>query len=196
MSRGGRYEGCRIRLGLCGIGDGRVPGRQRPRRLGRRRRPGEGRSDHRGTQPGGRARPRRAGRRTGVTAGTLRATTDPASRWMAPTSRSICVGTPSTPSGSTDLTYIRRALHDIARGDASVVAPPASGLPQHRGPQHRPAGHRRRGGRAGLRRRCRRLARSARRCARSSCGRDRGRGLLRPALRGASGRGNAEVGPL
>jgi GDP-mannose 6-dehydrogenase len=38
----------------------------------------------------------------------------------------ICVGTPSTPRGDSDLTYVRRALRDI-RAAMAVAAPPASG---------------------------------------------------------------------
>jgi len=63
----------------------------------------------------------------GVTAGRLHATTDPRLALERADVSLICVGTPSTPSGSTDLTYIRRAVRDIAEA-ASVVVPPASGF--------------------------------------------------------------------
>jgi GDP-mannose 6-dehydrogenase len=63
----------------------------------------------------------------GVTAGRLHATTDPRLALDGADVSLICVGTPSTPSGSTDLTYIRRAVRDIAEA-AGVVDPPASGF--------------------------------------------------------------------
>jgi GDP-mannose 6-dehydrogenase len=63
----------------------------------------------------------------GVTAGRLHATTDPRLALDGADVSLICVGTPSTSSGSTDLTYIRRAVRDIAES-AGVVAPPASGF--------------------------------------------------------------------
>jgi GDP-mannose 6-dehydrogenase len=63
----------------------------------------------------------------GVTAGRLHATTDPRLALERADVSLICVGTPSTPAGSTDLTYIRRAVRDIAEA-ASVVVPPASGF--------------------------------------------------------------------
>jgi GDP-mannose 6-dehydrogenase len=63
----------------------------------------------------------------GVTAGRLHATTDPRLALDGADVSLICVGTPSTSSGSTDLTYIRRAVRDIAEA-AGVVAPPASGF--------------------------------------------------------------------
>jgi nucleotide sugar dehydrogenase len=64
---------------------------------------------------------------SGVAAGRLHATTDPhlALEWADVSL--ICVGTPSTASGSTDLTYIRRAVEDIAAA-AKDVAPPDSGF--------------------------------------------------------------------
>jgi GDP-mannose 6-dehydrogenase len=63
----------------------------------------------------------------GVTAGRLHATTDPRLALDEADVSLICVGTPSSPNGSTDLTYIRRAVRDIAEA-AGVVAPPASGF--------------------------------------------------------------------
>jgi GDP-mannose 6-dehydrogenase len=63
----------------------------------------------------------------GVAAGRLHATTDPRLALDRADVSLICVGTPSTPSGSTDLTYIRRAVTDIAEA-AGVVEPPASGF--------------------------------------------------------------------
>ncbi|WP_328521976.1 nucleotide sugar dehydrogenase [Kribbella sp. NBC_00359] len=63
----------------------------------------------------------------GVTAGRLHATTDPRLALERADVSLICVGTPSTPAGSTDLTYIRRAVRDIAEA-AHVVNPPVSGF--------------------------------------------------------------------
>lgn len=63
----------------------------------------------------------------GVTAGRLHATTDPRLALDRADVSLICVGTPSTPAGSTDLTYIRRAVRDIAEA-ATVVVPPESGF--------------------------------------------------------------------
>ncbi|GAA1561551.1 nucleotide sugar dehydrogenase [Kribbella sancticallisti] len=63
----------------------------------------------------------------GVAAGRLHATTDPRAALDRADVSLICVGTPSTASGSTDLTYIRRAVQDIAAA-ARTVAPPASGF--------------------------------------------------------------------
>ena len=63
----------------------------------------------------------------GVTAGRLHATTDPRLALERADVSLICVGTPSTPAGSTDLTYIRRAVRDIAEA-AQVVNPPVSGF--------------------------------------------------------------------
>jgi GDP-mannose 6-dehydrogenase len=63
----------------------------------------------------------------GVAAGRLHATTDPRLALDGADVSLICVGTPSTPSGSTDLTYIRRAVEDIATA-SSTAAPPASGF--------------------------------------------------------------------
>jgi len=63
----------------------------------------------------------------GVAAGRLHATTDPHLALERADVSLICVGTPSTPSGSTDLTFIRRAVQDIAAA-AKDVAPPDSGF--------------------------------------------------------------------
>ena len=63
----------------------------------------------------------------GVTAGRLHATTDPRLALDHADVSLICVGTPSTPAGSTDLAYIRRAVRDIAEAARSVV-PPESGF--------------------------------------------------------------------
>ncbi|MGY4771758.1 UDP-glucose dehydrogenase family protein [Kribbella sp. CWNU-51] len=63
----------------------------------------------------------------GVSAGRLHATTDPRLALERADVSLICVGTPSTPAGSTDLTYIRRAVRDIAEA-AQVVNPPVSGF--------------------------------------------------------------------
>ncbi|MFC5263606.1 nucleotide sugar dehydrogenase [Kribbella qitaiheensis] len=64
---------------------------------------------------------------SGVAAGRLHATTDPRLALEGADVSLICVGTPSTASGSTDLTYIRRAVQDIAAA-AKDVAPPDSGF--------------------------------------------------------------------
>ncbi|WP_405057697.1 nucleotide sugar dehydrogenase [Kribbella sp. NBC_01505] len=63
----------------------------------------------------------------GVTGGRLHATTDPRLALDRADVSLICVGTPSTPAGSTDLTYIKRAVRDIAEA-AHVVVPPESGF--------------------------------------------------------------------
>jgi GDP-mannose 6-dehydrogenase len=63
----------------------------------------------------------------GVRAGRLHATTDPRLALDGADVSLICVGTPSTAAGSTDLTYIRRAVRDIAEA-MQVVVPPASGF--------------------------------------------------------------------
>jgi GDP-mannose 6-dehydrogenase len=62
----------------------------------------------------------------GVASGALRATADPRVAMDRADVSLICVGTPSAPHGETDLTYIARALRDLA--DAmSTAQPPASG---------------------------------------------------------------------
>ncbi|WP_167214175.1 UDP-glucose dehydrogenase family protein [Kribbella shirazensis] len=63
----------------------------------------------------------------GATSGRLHATTDPRLALEEADVSLICVGTPSTPAGSTDLTYIKRAVRDIAEA-ARVVVRPASGF--------------------------------------------------------------------
>ncbi|GAA0606093.1 UDP-glucose/GDP-mannose dehydrogenase family protein [Kribbella sandramycini] len=63
----------------------------------------------------------------GVTSGRLHATTDPRLALERADVSLICVGTPSTAAGSTDLTYIKRAVRDIAEA-AHVVSPPESGF--------------------------------------------------------------------
>ncbi|TQJ00169.1 UDP-glucose dehydrogenase family protein [Kribbella jejuensis] len=63
----------------------------------------------------------------GATSGRLRATTDPRLALEGADVSLICVGTPSTPAGSTDLTYIKRAVRDIAEA-AQVVVRPESGF--------------------------------------------------------------------
>ncbi|HZX06794.1 UDP-glucose/GDP-mannose dehydrogenase family protein [Kribbella sp.] len=59
----------------------------------------------------------------GVAAGRLRATTDPREALDSADVSLICVGTPSTSAGSTDLTYIKRAVRDIAEAARDVVRP-------------------------------------------------------------------------
>jgi len=62
-----------------------------------------------------------------VETGALRATTDPVVALERADVSLLCVGTPSTPQGGTDLTYLRRALADIRRG-LGAATPPESGL--------------------------------------------------------------------
>ncbi|MDA8045727.1 MAG: nucleotide sugar dehydrogenase [Actinomycetota bacterium] len=59
-----------------------------------------------------------------VSAGNLRATTDPAEALMGADASILCVGTPSTIEGGTDLTSIHSVISDLARG-LEVVAPAA-----------------------------------------------------------------------
>ncbi|HYJ74160.1 MAG TPA: nucleotide sugar dehydrogenase [Kineosporiaceae bacterium] len=63
----------------------------------------------------------------GVAAGALHATTDAAEALESADVSLLCVGTPSTPQGSTDLSYLRRALADI-RSALGTVRPPESGF--------------------------------------------------------------------
>jgi GDP-mannose 6-dehydrogenase len=63
----------------------------------------------------------------GVRSGLLRATTDPVEALERADVSLLCVGTPSSPQGSTDLTYIRRAAEDIRRA-FDTATPPASGF--------------------------------------------------------------------
>lgn len=63
----------------------------------------------------------------GVEEGGLRATSDVAEALDLADVSLVCVGTPSSPQGSTDLTYLRRALEDIRAGLAAA-RPPASGF--------------------------------------------------------------------
>ena len=63
----------------------------------------------------------------GVAAGRLRGTTDAAEAMERAEISLLCVGTPSTQQGSTDLAYLRRALEDI-RAAVEVAAAPASGF--------------------------------------------------------------------
>ncbi len=62
-----------------------------------------------------------------VAAGSLHATTDPREALDGADVSLVCVGTPSSASGGTDLTHIRNAVQDIAATSRSV-APPASGF--------------------------------------------------------------------
>jgi GDP-mannose 6-dehydrogenase len=63
----------------------------------------------------------------GVAKGFLTATTDAAEALERADVSLICVGTPSTPHGSTDLEYVRRAVADI-REAMDRVRPPVSGF--------------------------------------------------------------------
>ena len=60
-----------------------------------------------------------------VAGGTLHATTSAADALAGADLSLVCVGTPSTPRGGTDLSFIRRAVDEIAA--AVRLAPPASG---------------------------------------------------------------------
>ncbi len=62
-----------------------------------------------------------------VASGLLTATGDPVVALNGADVSLLCVGTPSMPSGRTDLSYLNRALADIRDGLA-VAAPPASGF--------------------------------------------------------------------
>ena len=62
-----------------------------------------------------------------VGAGRLQATTDARLAIEGADVSLLCVGTPSTARGDTDLTYIRRAVADL-REAMEVATPPASGL--------------------------------------------------------------------
>jgi len=62
-----------------------------------------------------------------VADGRLRATSDPVMALDGADLSLLCVGTPSSPQGSTDLTYLQRALDDI-REAINVARPPASGF--------------------------------------------------------------------
>lgn len=64
--------------------------------------------------------------RDGAASGRLRATVDPREALDGADVSLLCVGTPSTAHGATDLTYIGRAVQDI-REAMDVVSPPASG---------------------------------------------------------------------
>jgi GDP-mannose 6-dehydrogenase len=65
--------------------------------------------------------------RDGVRGGTLRATTDPAEALDRAEVSLLCVGTPSSAHGGTDLTHLRNALDDLRRGLA-VATPSPSGF--------------------------------------------------------------------
>jgi GDP-mannose 6-dehydrogenase len=64
---------------------------------------------------------------TAVEGGRLQATTDPVVALDRAEVSLVCVGTPSSPHGGTDLTYLRRALEDIRQG-LTAARPPASGF--------------------------------------------------------------------
>jgi GDP-mannose 6-dehydrogenase len=65
--------------------------------------------------------------RDAVTGGRLQATTDARLAVDRADVSLVCVGTPSSPRGDTDLTYIRRALDDL-HAAMEVAEPPASGV--------------------------------------------------------------------
>src|SRR5579875_1948461 len=62
-----------------------------------------------------------------VSSGRLTATTDPVAALDRADVSLVCVGTPSSRHGATDLSYLRRAIEDIARGIAAG-RPPESGF--------------------------------------------------------------------
>jgi GDP-mannose 6-dehydrogenase len=64
---------------------------------------------------------------TGVARGVLTATMDPVVALSQADASLLCVGTPSTPQGGIDLTYLMRAVDDIRQG-LEVATPPASGF--------------------------------------------------------------------
>ena len=65
--------------------------------------------------------------RSGALSGHLSATTDPATAVTGADASLVCVGTPSSPTGSTDLRAVERAVGDIADVLASGTRVPASG---------------------------------------------------------------------
>ena len=78
-----------------------------------------------------------------VAGGTLHATTRIIEALDQADLSLICVGTPSTSVGGTDLSYVGRVVTDIARGLA-LVAPPAGGFHSVVDPEHSAARHCRR----------------------------------------------------
>jgi GDP-mannose 6-dehydrogenase len=62
----------------------------------------------------------------GVSSGSLRVTTQAAEAMEEADASLLCVGTPSTTRGDTDLSYLRRALADITEA-IGTATPPASG---------------------------------------------------------------------
>jgi GDP-mannose 6-dehydrogenase len=64
---------------------------------------------------------------TAVASGLLRATTDPVEALDRADISLICVGTPSTPQGGTDLSYLQQTLQDLRRA-LEVAQPPSSGF--------------------------------------------------------------------
>ena len=60
-----------------------------------------------------------------VSAGVLRATTDVAEALERADVSLLCVGTPSTPRGDTDLSYLSRALADLRAAMADCTPPPS-----------------------------------------------------------------------
>jgi nucleotide sugar dehydrogenase len=62
-----------------------------------------------------------------VASGSLHATTDPRQAMDGADVSLVCVGTPSSANGGTDLTHIRNAVQDIAE-TSKTVTPPASGF--------------------------------------------------------------------
>ena len=59
-----------------------------------------------------------------VASGSLHATTDPAQAIAGAEVSLVCVGTPSSPYGSTDLSYVLRAVKEIAQGLVSTDTVP------------------------------------------------------------------------
>ena len=74
-----------------------------------------------------------------VAEGRLRATTSCAEALDRADVSLICVGTPSTARGGTDLTFLRRAVDDLVAA-LRMAAPPALRPAQRHHPQHRAPG--------------------------------------------------------
>lgn len=62
----------------------------------------------------------------GIDAGRLRATVSPTDALSGAEVSLICVGTPSTSQGNTNLTYVHRVVDDLVRSLAAVEPPPST----------------------------------------------------------------------